>query len=105
MMQSDDAILLELQRQTRWLRLLGLQALRPLLQETLRTDKQKLAFELSDGQRSVREVARLAGIGIGTVSRMWAQWIASGICVEAAAAPGRAEHLASLSQLGTSMPS
>jgi hypothetical protein len=100
----DSLILDELRIQTRWLRLLGLQALRPVLLEVLRTDKQRAVFEYSDGARSVREIARLAGVGAGSVSRMWSQWIAAGICVESTTAPGRAQHLASLSHLGLEVP-
>lgn len=102
--QGIDPSLAELREQTKWLRLLGLQALRPMLQEVLRTDKQRAVFEYSDGERSVREMGRLAGVGAGSVSRMWSQWIADGICVEVPTAPGRAQHLASLSQLGLEVP-
>jgi hypothetical protein len=102
--QGADPVLAELREQTKWLRLLGLQALRPLLGQVLRTEKQRAVFEFSDGERSAREVARLAGVGVGSVSRMWSQWIADGLCAESPTAPGRAQHLASLSQLGLEAP-
>lgn len=59
---ADDLILSELREQTKWLRLMGFQGLRPLLQQWLRTDKHRAVFEHSDGQRSSREVAKLAGV-------------------------------------------
>jgi|GEM_PF-2609615 len=103
-MASEDAMIAELREQTKWLRLLGLQALRPLLDESLRTEKHRAAFESSNGERSVRDVARLAGMSTATVSRLWGEWIAAGICVESIKAKGRAQHLASLSSLGLSTP-
>jgi hypothetical protein len=100
-MQEDrNLILMELREQTKWLRLAGFQVLRSELNRLLRTDKQRAVYELSDGHRTVREVARLAGVGVGSVSRLWSLWIAAGVCSESPSAPGRAQHLAPLSQLG-----
>lgn len=101
---ADDLVLGELRAQTRWLRLLGLQALRPLLEQVLSTEKQRLVYELSDGQRTTREVGRLATVSAGTVSRLWSEWLAVGICSEVHGASGRAQHLASLSSLGIIVP-
>jgi hypothetical protein len=101
---DDDAVLAELHEQTRWLRLLGLQALKPLLDKVLKTDKHRLAYELTDGKRTVREVAAAAGVSTGTVSKLWAEWTAAGICFESRQVAGRAEHLASLVSLGYRMP-
>lgn len=103
-MAGEDLVVAELREQTKWLRLLGLQTLRPLLDDLLRTDRHRVVFELSNGERSVRDVARLAGVGPATVSRLWNDWIAAGICIESPRAKGRAQHLASLSSLGLSVP-
>jgi hypothetical protein len=100
----EDGILGELREQTKWLRLLGFQALKTALEQMLRNDKQRLAYEYTDGKRTSREVAALAGIGAGTVSALWNEWIALGVATESANRPGRAEHLASLSQLGIELP-
>jgi hypothetical protein len=104
MQDARDPILAELREQTRWLRLSGLQMLRLELDRLLRTDKQRAVYELSDGRRTVREVARIAGVGSGSVSRLWTTWIAAGVCSESPAAAGRAQHLVSLSQLGVDVP-
>ncbi len=97
---TDSDVVAELRAQTRWLRLLGLQALRPLLTQVLATGKQKIVYELSDGKRTSRQIAQEAGVGAGSVSRLWAGWIAVGICTESREHPGRAEHLASLTSIG-----
>ncbi len=105
-MASNDyeKVIIELQEQTRWLRLIGLQSLRPILEQVLTTDKQRLVFEFSDGRRAARDVAREAGVGPSTVSRYWTEWIANGICAESPDVPGRARHLASLTSLGFEIP-
>ncbi|MHB1523370.1 MAG: hypothetical protein ACYCS9_06605 [Candidatus Dormibacteria bacterium] len=103
-MSTDEAIVAQLREQTKWLRLLGLQALRPLLVEILLSDKQKLVYELSDGSRTVREIGKLAGVGPGTVSALWREWMAVGICTESSQRAGRAQHLAPMSRLGMVVP-
>src|SRR6266550_1594858 len=99
-MAFDEAILEELRQQTSWLRLLGLQALRPVLVDALKADKQRLAYQMSDGRHTTRQVSEAAGVGAATVSRWWGEWLAIGICIEHAGIPGRARHLVSLDQLG-----
>lgn len=103
-MSTNDEIVAELRAQTSWLRLLGLQTLRPTLQEILKSDKQRLAYEYSDGSKTTRQVAEASGTGAGTVSRWWTEWLAIGVCVEAPGHSGRARHLASLTDLGLSIP-
>ena len=71
-----------------------------MLQQALRTDKQKAVFEHSNDLRSSREVARLADVGSATFSRLWNEWLALGMCVESPNRTGRAQHLAPLSSLG-----
>ena len=100
----DTAILDELREQTKWLRLLGLQALRPVVEGVLKTDRQRLAFELTDGGRSIRDVAHEAGLGVTTVARWWQEWLTAGICIEVPGKAGRAEQLTSLSRLGIDVP-
>jgi hypothetical protein len=103
-MFADDDVIKELREQTKWLRLLGLQALRPLLVEVLSSDKHKLAYELTDGSRTVRDIAQLAGMGSGTVSVLWREWTAVGICTESPQRAGRAQHVTPLSRLGIAVP-
>ncbi len=104
-MTTDEAILAELRRQTPWIRFLGLQALKPVLGGVLKSDKHKLAYELTDGQRTTRQVSEGAGVGAATVSRWWSEWLAIGVCTEEIAIAGRARHLAPLGSLGIDVPS
>jgi hypothetical protein len=100
----NDATLNELREQTKWLRLLGLSSLHPLITSALKTDRDRLVYELSDGMRSTRDLAKLTGLSPMTVSRLWRDWLAMGICEESQSKPGRAQHLVSLSKLGIAVP-
>jgi hypothetical protein len=57
------------------------------------TDKHKLIYEGSDGARSSRDVAKIAGVSPNTVSVVWREWLAAGICAEAPGQAGRARQL------------
>jgi hypothetical protein len=104
MVATDEALLLELRKQTEWLRLLGIQQLRPLLLDTLSSDAHRMVYELSDGTRSVREIASAAGVSAASVSRFWSRWASLGLVVESEQYPGRSKHLMSLTALGLPSP-
>lgn len=101
---TGQDVLAELRRQTQWLRLLGLQQLRPLLDRTLESDSHRLVYELSDGERTVREIATAAKVGAATMSRLWNRWASIGIVVENERHAGRMAHLISLTDLGMPVP-
>lgn len=103
MTESGDLIR-ELSEQTRWLRLLGIQTLRPLLQQVLVTEKQKLVYEASNGARSTREVGKVAGVHHRTVGDLWRDWAALGIVAGVEGHAGRYQQLVSLSTLGYELP-
>ena len=101
---AQDQMLALVDEQLRWLRLIGLGTLRTLVPEVLKTEKQRLVYELSDGTRTVRDIAGAAGVGIGTVSRLWTQWLAAGLCFESTRYTGRAQRLTSLAAVGIDVP-
>jgi hypothetical protein len=103
-MVTDDAILNELREQTKWLRLLGLGSVRPLITQVLTSDRDRLVYENTNGLRTAREVAKLAGVSHPTVLKLWQDWLALGICIESRTQSGRAEHLVPLSKLGIPVP-
>lgn len=103
-MEGEDSILRELHEQTKWLRLLGLTSLRSLVSTTVQSDRDRLVFDLSDGLRSTRDIAKLVGVSQMTVSRLWQDWLTLGICTESRSRPGRAEKLLSLAKLGIQVP-
>lgn len=103
-MAGEDELVKELREHGKWLRLLGLASLRPLLATTVASDRDRLIYELSDGTRSTRDIANLAGVSKMTVSRLWQDWLAIGLCTESKGTEGRAEHLVSLAKVGIAVP-
>jgi transposase len=75
--------------------------LRDILSEELKTKEDKLIYEYSNGERSMREVGRLAGVSHATVQKCWNRWVQLGIIepVEKYRG-GRCRKLCSLKELG-----
>lgn len=91
----------ELREQTKWLRFLGLRALGPVLETALRNDRERLAYEMSDG-RSSNAIGAAVGVSGRSILNWWTRWAAVGIAIEQEG--GRIVRLASLSQLGIPVP-
>jgi hypothetical protein len=94
---SDD-VLTELREQTRWLRFLGLQQIRPLLVQLLRDEKERRAYDLTDGARTTRDIGDVVGVSGPTISRWWSRWTALGIAT--ADERGTTRHMIRLDDLG-----
>jgi DNA-binding transcriptional MocR family regulator len=99
---ESDEVLVELREQTRWLRFLGLQALAPALESTLKSDSERSAYDVSDGTRSTRAVADMVGVSQKTISNWWQKWASAGIATTDPT--GRAAHMASLRSAGIEIP-
>ena len=97
---NDEQIVRELAEQTKWLRVLGMEVLRPRLMEQLSSTRDRVIYEFSDGERGARDVAKQAKVSHPTVLRSWQEWLASGICAEVPGSPGRAQRLVSLTAIG-----
>lgn len=80
-----------------WTRALALPGVRGTLETTLSTVEERRVFELSDGERTTRDIASSVGVGNAPVSRWWKKWRALGICVEGSR--GRSRHLVKLEDL------
>ena len=99
---SGDELIKELREQTKWLRFLALQALPQLLQQQLHDDRERLAYELTDGRRSTRAIAPNVGVSARTISAWWQRWSAAGIVTTDET--GRATRMISLRALGIDVP-
>lgn len=67
--------------------------------DILTTDKERAVYELSDGQRTSREIAREVGIGHVTVTKYWKDWAQIGLVKESPIRRGRYKKVISLSYL------
>lgn len=89
----------------KWSRFSGMQQLRSVLVQNLTTDEEMLAYELSDGLRGTREVAKMTGIGSNaTVARMWKKWSKIGIVEPSEKVLGRFQRICSLEEVGLTVP-
>ena len=85
----------------KWTKFSGMQQLKTILQSNLKTDTEMLVYELSDGTRGTREVARLAGIGSKTtVLNYWKKWGKVGIVMTVQNEEGRYQRICSLEEVG-----
>ena len=99
---AREAILAELRTTNALLRILLLPTLRETLEQTLGSDAERRAYEHSDGARTTREVAKLAGASAGAVPGWWKKWRLAGAALEAPG--GRTRHVLPLSALGIDVP-
>lgn len=53
------------------------------LNTELNDDKKKMVYELSDGEKTTRDIQKLAGISPSTITSYWKQWALKGIVVPA----------------------
>jgi predicted transcriptional regulator len=89
------------QDQLRWQRAAVLPAVRRTIDQTLVTKKYRQAYEMLDGTRAGREVAKAVGVSEGAVSRWASRWRNLGIAYETTDENGakRTKHLVSLDDL------
>ena len=87
----------------KWTRFAGMLRLKDILNQTLLTPVEKVVYELSDGNRSMREIARHIGKSHVTILRYWEKWKKIGI-IEPAEREGRYRHICSLEEVGLEVP-
>lgn len=102
-------ILDELREIKYWVKVSGLPIIRRAAHENLRDDESKLVYELSDGQRSTREIAEELKkngkvITHTTVANMWKRWVAVFLVEPSERYQGRFRKVASLESFGIAVP-
>lgn len=89
----------------RWTKTGAIMQLKPSIQETLQNDEAKLIYEYSDGEKSTREIGKLAGVSHTTVTNYWEKWSELGIVEPTEKYEGgRVRRLCSLQELGVALP-
>ncbi len=92
----DEKILEELKTQTTLLRAVTMHMLKDVLKEEMKSVRDKKIYELSNGERTTREIAELAGGSFQNVAAKWKEWSALGLVVESESRKGRYKKLVSL---------
>lgn len=89
----------------KWARFAGMQQLRSILTSILTNDTQMLIYEYSNGKRSTREIAKVAGVGSNqTVVNYWKKWSSLGIVEQSPKYQGRFQRICSLEEVGLTIP-
>ena len=89
----------------KWSKFAGMQQLRNVLSQTLKTDTEKLIYEFSDGIKGAREVAGVARVGShATVLAYWKKWSRVGIVEPSSTHHGRYQRICSLEEVGLEAP-
>jgi len=88
----------------RWTRLQGMDKLKAVIAANLRSESERLVYEYSDGDRSVRDIEATIGVSRSTVTRYWDKWQRLGIVEKSRKYEGRWKRLCSLEDLGIDVP-
>lgn len=99
-MDKKDKILEELKAQTAWLRIIGLQTIKDLIKQEIKSKQDKSIFELSDGQRSTRKIAETVGSSHVKVVAKWNKWASIGLVMPSEHYKGRYKKIVTLGDLG-----
>jgi transposase len=101
-MSSDNAqILREI---LRWSRFENFPKLRKILLDNLKTDQEKLVYELTNGENSRPDVARQTGVPDSTVRNWWEKWYNLGILEPSGKRKGRPQKIMALEDMGIEVP-
>ncbi len=88
----------------KWVRFQNAPRLRDLLLKELDTPQKKVAFELTDGEHSRRDIANEIEIDDSTVRDWWDRWYQLAVVEESEKWKGRPQKIVSLGKLGIEVP-
>ena len=108
-MSNADIVSQKLDELIFWTKFSAMPMFRALIVDNLRADIDKLVYELSNGERSTREIARMISRGgrritHTTVANMWQRWAILNL-VMSGQRRGRYRRVLSLESLGIEIPS
>jgi len=100
---KQDKIIELLEEILIWTRLQGVQNAKAVLDDALKIDTLKIAYQYSDG-RSSAEISKICGVSGMTVTNYWKRWFTLGIAQPSPKYKGRFERTFSLEDLGIEIP-
>lgn len=106
MLEVTNALLEEMRILKVWTKFGGFTSFKSIVDRVLTTDTDKMVYELSDGERSTRDIARESYINLShaTVANMWQKWLEYGLVEPSKRYKGRFKKIISLRALGISIP-
>jgi len=100
-LSSIDSTLKEI---LKWTRFANISNLKEMLEKELNNDEKKLAYENSDGVRSLDEVEVESGAPRDTIYGWWQKWSRLGLVTESESRRGRMLKIVSLEDVGIKLP-
>ncbi len=89
----------------KWTRISSILQIKPFISKNLETDIETAIYELSDGSRSTRDIAKiLEGISHTTVFNYWKKWANLSIVEPSTTYQGRYQKICSLAEVGIPVP-
>ena len=68
-----------MEEQLKWTKLFGMSQLRTIFEQNLRTEQEKFVYELSDGERSTRDIEKIANVSRTKIAVLWKKWYKMGL--------------------------
>lgn len=94
-----------LEEQVRWTKFLATPHLREVFEKNVSTDEEKIVYELTDGERSTRDIEKIAKVGRTKVATLWKKWYKLSIMDKSTKyGGGRLKKSFSLSEVGIDVP-
>lgn len=104
-MSKEDRMIELLEELVKWTKVTSIPKVKELLLEILASLEEKIAYQSSDGKRTVKQVAKQVNAAIGTVSGWWKKWIKAGIAEPISVRGGtRAKRVFSLDDFEIEVP-
>lgn len=100
---SDQQIKNLLEEILKWTRFQGWQNVKQVLNETLKSEREKSVYQLSDG-RSTNEIAKITNVSSMTVYNYWQKWSKIGLMEPYEKYKGRYKRSFSLEDFGIDFP-
>ena len=106
MNEEDIKELIEVNKEIlKWVKFSILGKVKEDLESILDNDNKKIAYDMSDGEKSSRIIARTVSLTHGTISKWWQLWYKIGIAEPIAVQRGfRARKVFDLDEFGISVP-
>jgi hypothetical protein len=102
---KEDKMIELLEELVKWTKVTSIPNVKKILTAILVKPEEKIAYQASDGKKTIKQVAKRANVATGTVSGWWKKWAKVGI-VEAFSVAGgtRAKRVFSLDDFGIEVP-
>jgi len=78
-MSEENRVVDLLEELVKWTKVTSIPQVKKVLLELLTTPEEKKAYQLSDGERTIRKVAKKSNLSTFKVSKLWGSWINAGI--------------------------